>query len=179
MIIVLNWNLETGCVAYIWYVIAVSSLWDNFFLVAVLIHWHRAPAMFYPTNFIDQELWLYNLLWYSFPCIFSCPGQLNRWHCQWGDQKASKSDHPRGQKRPTMGLKAWLRWRTPFYHRARRSGPPFSTANQTSRAFSSRGPSPHLSAAAWCWHNQSVECQPATVKWTTVKQGDRQTVVAE
>ena len=39
-----------------------------------------------------------------------------------GDQKASKSDPSRGQKRPkTMGLKAWLRWRTPFYHRARRS----------------------------------------------------------
>ena len=108
----------------------------------------------------------------------------DRWYDgEKGDQKASKSDHPRGQKRPTMGLKAWLRawlrWRTPFYHRARRSGPPFSTTNQTSRAFSSRGPSPHLSAAAWCWHNQSVECQPATVKWTTVKQGDRQTVVAE
>ena len=84
--IILNWNLETGCVAYIWYVIAVLCLWDNFFLVAVLIHWHRAPAMFYPTKFIDRELWLYNLLWYSFPCIFSCPGQLNRWHCQWVSQ---------------------------------------------------------------------------------------------
>ena len=108
----------------------------------------------------------------------------DRWYNgEKGDQKASKSDHPRGQKRPTMGLKAWLRawlrWRTPFYHRARRSGPPFSTTNQTSRTFSSRGPSPHLSAPAWCWHNQSVEYQPVTVKWTTVKQGDRQTVVAE
>lgn len=43
----------------------------------------------------------------------------DRWYDgEKGDQKASKSDHPRGQKRPTMGLKAWLRawlrWRTLF-----------------------------------------------------------------
>ena len=43
----------------------------------------------------------------------------DRWYNgEKGDQKASKSDHPRGQKRPTMGLKAWLRawlrWRTLF-----------------------------------------------------------------